>query len=119
MGVCPQHDILWPELTAREHLEIFAELKGISGLKRETVSFFLIIACPLLSLLITEQVIDDLLTSVRLLRVGRNPVGTYSGGMKRRLSVAISSIGNPKIIVMDEPVTHLLFLSLIKQRSSC
>jgi len=42
MGVCPQHDILWPELTAREHLEIFAELKGISGLRRETVSCFIL-----------------------------------------------------------------------------
>eukprot|EP01102_Stenamoeba_stenopodia_P007614 TRINITY_DN2137_c0_g1_i1.p1 TRINITY_DN2137_c0_g1~~TRINITY_DN2137_c0_g1_i1.p1 ORF type:complete len:837 (+),score=142.68 TRINITY_DN2137_c0_g1_i1:235-2745(+) len=88
MGVCPQHDILWPELTAREHLEIFAELKGITGLKRETV-------------------IDELLSNVRLLRVGRNPVGTYSGGMKRRLSVAIASIGDPKVIVMDEPTTGM------------
>jgi len=34
-------------------------------------------------------------------------VGTFSGGMKRRLSVAISSIGNPKIIFFDEPTTGM------------
>eukprot|EP01101_Sappina_pedata_P007548 TRINITY_DN4021_c0_g1_i1.p1 TRINITY_DN4021_c0_g1~~TRINITY_DN4021_c0_g1_i1.p1 ORF type:complete len:542 (+),score=151.80 TRINITY_DN4021_c0_g1_i1:1123-2748(+) len=88
MGICPQHDILWPDLTAREHLDIFAELKNVpSDKKRETV--------------------DELLRSVRLFKVGNNRVSTYSGGMKRRLSVAISCIGDPQIIIMDEPTTGM------------
>jgi len=31
LGVCPQHDILWKDLTAREHLQLFSKLKGLSG----------------------------------------------------------------------------------------
>ncbi len=50
---------------------------------------------------------DELLTSVGLLEVKNARVMNYSGGMKRRLSVAISSIGNPKIIFMDEPTTGM------------
>ncbi|EFH41006.1 hypothetical protein ARALYDRAFT_496338 [Arabidopsis lyrata subsp. lyrata] len=41
------------------------------------------------------------------LRVGDKPAGNYSGGMKRRLSVAISLIGNPKVVYLDEPSTGL------------
>ena len=44
---------------------------------------------------------------VNLLGVADHQVGTFSGGMKRRLSVAIAAIGNPKIIVMDEPTTGM------------
>eukprot|EP00743_Colponemidia_sp_Colp-15_P008092 GILK01008768.1.p1 GENE.GILK01008768.1~~GILK01008768.1.p1 ORF type:complete len:953 (+),score=144.68 GILK01008768.1:132-2990(+) len=88
MGVCPQHDILWGELTAREHLRMFAQLKNIP--KNEI-----------------ESEIDQKLTEVGLLDVGNALTGTFSGGMKRRLSVAISSIGDPRIIFMDEPTTGM------------
>ncbi len=54
-----------------------------------------------------EEQTDELLTSVGLLEVKNARVMNYSGGMKRRLSVAISSIGNPKIIFMDEPTTGM------------
>jgi ABC-type multidrug transport system ATPase subunit len=37
----------------------------------------------------------------------KNKVGRFSGGMKRRLSLAIAAIGNPKIILLDEPTTGL------------
>jgi ABC-type multidrug transport system ATPase subunit len=37
----------------------------------------------------------------------KNKVASFSGGMKRRLSLAISAIGNPKIILLDEPTTGL------------
>jgi len=88
MGVCPQHDILWNELTAREHLEIFAELKHVDRrIRKQTV----------------EEKLDD----VGLLDVGDHLVASYSGGMKRRLSVAVSCIGEPKIIFMDEPTTGM------------
>ena len=77
MGVCPQHDILWHRLTGREHLNFYGHLKNIpyDRLKDE---------------------VDAALKAVNLLNVGNKPCGQYSGGMKRRLSVAISIIGNPR-----------------------
>ena len=88
MGVCPQHDILWPELTARQHLRLFAEFKG---LPRSEI----------------EETVDRKLNEVGLFDVGNNPAKSFSGGMKRRLSVAIASIGDPKVIFLDEPTTGL------------
>ena len=76
--MCPQHDILWNELTAREHLRIFAQLKGVPNDR-------------------VEAEISEKLEMVGLMGNGGNRVGTYSGGMKRRLSVAIASIGEPKV----------------------
>uniref|UniRef100_A0A0E0M0B7 ABC transporter domain-containing protein n=1 Tax=Oryza punctata TaxID=4537 RepID=A0A0E0M0B7_ORYPU len=71
MGVCPQHDLLWEPLTAKEHLFFYGRLKNLKGAA------------------LVKQ------------------VGKYSGGMKRRLSVAISLIGDPKVVFMDEPSTGL------------
>jgi ABC-type multidrug transport system ATPase subunit len=88
MGVCPQQNILWDELTAREHLTLFAVLKGISPLQ-------------------IVQEVNAKLSQAGLLQVANQRVSTFSGGMKRRLSVAISSIGEPRIIFMDEPTTGL------------
>lgn len=88
MGVCPQHDILWNEMSAVEHLELFARLKNIPSHLRNSI-------------------IAEKLEMVKLTKVGNNRVGSYSGGMKRRLSVAISSIGEPNIIFLDEPTTGM------------
>lgn len=88
IGVCPQHNILWPDLTARQHVDLFAELKGISGQER-------------------KKMVEDRLNDVLLLKVANHKSKTFSGGMKRRLSVAIASAGNPKVIFMDEPTTGL------------
>lgn len=54
-----------------------------------------------------NQKIDDILTFVNLLNDKKNKVGNFSGGMKRRLSLAIAAIGSPKIILLDEPTTGL------------
>jgi len=88
IGFCPQFDILWGDLTAREHLQILSKLK-------------------LSAYNITEKEIDERLEEVKLLKVADNRSETFSGGMKRRLSVAISTIGQPKIIFMDEPTTGM------------
>jgi len=88
IGVCPQHNILWPELTAAEHLDIFARIKLVPAHER-------------------EQMISDRLHDVLLHDVANKQAGEFSGGMKRRLSVAISAIGDPKLIYMDEPTTGL------------
>jgi ABC-type multidrug transport system ATPase subunit len=87
-GLVPQFDILWDELTAREHLTIYARLKGV---KEELI----------------PSVIEAKLNEVKLLHVIDTPVRAYSGGMKRRLSVAVGGIGDPKIIIMDEPTTGM------------
>lgn len=90
MGVCPQHDLLWETLTGREHLLFYGRLKNLKGAE-------------------LLKATDDSLKSVNLFRggVGDKQVGKYSGGMKRRLSVAISLIGDPKVVFMDEPSTGL------------
>ena len=79
MGVCSQDDLLWLELTAREHLRIYARLKAIPTGK-------------------IEKEIDRVLEDVSLTDDADNLVGTFSGGMKRRLSVGIASIGSPRIV---------------------
>ncbi|KAK3121636.1 hypothetical protein QOZ80_8BG0657760 [Eleusine coracana subsp. coracana] len=90
MGVCPQHDLLWETLTGREHLLFYGRLKNLRGTE-------------------LMKAVDDSLKSVNLFYggVGNKQVGKYSGGMKRRLSVAISLIGDPKVVFMDEPSTGL------------
>lgn len=88
IGVCSQFDILWGELTAEDHLYMFARLKNIP--KQDI-----------------DGKIDEILAFVNLSREKKNKVASFSGGMKRRLSLAISAIGNPKIILLDEPTTGL------------
>ncbi|KAI8921283.1 hypothetical protein DFJ77DRAFT_449232 [Powellomyces hirtus] len=88
MGVCPQHDILFDDLTAEEHVRLYAGLKGV---RKDT----------------WDTLVEDRLTAVRLWKVRKQRAGTYSGGMKRRLSLVISTIGDPKIIFMDEPTTGM------------
>ncbi|OAY47650.1 ABC transporter A family member 7 isoform X1 [Manihot esculenta] len=90
MGVCPQHDLLWETLTGREHLLFYGRLKNLKG-----------------SALL--QAVEESLRSVNLFNggVADKQAGKYSGGMKRRLSVAISLIGDPKVVYMDEPSTGL------------
>ena len=88
LGFCPQHDLLWPNLTAREHLRIFAAFKNI----------------PARSM---EDEINKLLTSLSLLEWKDVRVSQYSGGLRRRLSVAIALLGDPKILFFDEPTTGM------------
>ena len=88
MGCCPQEDLLWAELTAREHLHLYARFKGIADD-------------------VLQQHCTDILTSVGLVADADNMVSTYSGGMKRRLSVGIASVASPTIMFLDEPSTGM------------
>nr|CAB3456887.1 unnamed protein product [Digitaria exilis] len=90
MGVCPQHNLLWETLTGKEHLFFYGRLKNLKGAA-------------------LVKAVDHSLKSVNLAHgnVGDKQVKAYSGGMKRRLSVAISLIGDPKVVFMDEPSTGL------------
>ncbi|KAL8139109.1 hypothetical protein V2J09_005110 [Rumex salicifolius] len=88
IGVCPQFDILWDVLNGEEHLYLFA---GIKGLPPASIG----------------KVIKESLEEVQLSDAARMRVSSYSGGMKRRLSVAISLLGDPKLIILDEPTTGM------------
>ncbi|CAF3444208.1 unnamed protein product [Rotaria sp. Silwood1] len=88
IGYCPQFDALDSLLTAREHLYLYARLRGI---KRKNIAF----------------ITDCLLKRLGLTLWADRPVKQYSGGNKRKLSTAISLIGNPSIIFMDEPTTGM------------
>ena len=84
IGYCPQFDACLPQLTGRETLQMFCQIKG---LKEENISG------------VIQQISENLLFTKFLDR----PFGTYSGGNKRKLSMALSMIGNPSIIFLDEP----------------
>ncbi|KAH3769106.1 hypothetical protein DPMN_170353 [Dreissena polymorpha] len=85
-GVCPQHNILFDQFTCYEHLRLFAGLKGGN---------------------ISEAEIDEALAVVDL-KEQRDVLSTkLSGGQKRKLSVAIAIIGDPKIIFLDEPTAGM------------
>ena len=71
VGVCKQDDYLYPNLSAREHLELFAGLRGVSDADMGTM-------------------VQQWLESVDLDLVQDSRAGGFSGGMKRRLSVACS-----------------------------
>ena len=88
MGVCPQFDILWPLLTVLEHLRFYLRLKG----------------CP------ADEVADRAsasAVSVELDHAANRRVSRISGGMKRRVSLAISLLAEPSVIFLDEPTTGL------------
>ncbi|KAE9601962.1 putative sulfate-transporting ATPase [Lupinus albus] len=89
-GVCPQHDLLWESLTGREHLLFYGRLKNLKGSA-------------------LTRAVEESLKNLNIFDggVADKRAGTYSGGMKRRLSVAISLIGDPKVVYMDEPSTGL------------
>ncbi len=88
MGLCYQDDYLWPYLSAKEHLKLFAGICGVDSVK-------------------LEDTVQKWLKSVDLDSVQQQYVNTYSGGMKRRLSVALATIGDRPLIVLDEPTTGM------------
>ncbi|KAJ3287188.1 hypothetical protein HDU79_005878 [Rhizoclosmatium sp. JEL0117] len=88
LGICPQFDILWEDLTIEEHLYFYARLKGAnSSNEREYVA--------------------KALENVSLTSLANRLTKRLSGGEKRRLSIAIALIGDPKVVFLDEPTTGL------------
>uniref|UniRef100_A0A6B2L2M0 ABC transporter domain-containing protein n=1 Tax=Arcella intermedia TaxID=1963864 RepID=A0A6B2L2M0_9EUKA len=88
MGVCPQENVLWDDLTGPEHLRFYGRIKNLRGEElEEQVAFWL--------------------DQVNLTKAKNKTSSQYSGGMKRRLCVAIAMIGNPSVVLLDEPTTGL------------
>lgn len=88
IGVCPQFDILWDDLTVEEHLFFYSRLKGVpSELEREAA-----------------YAVEEL---VGLVPQRDIQVKFLSGGQKRRVSIAIALVSDPKVVFLDEPTTGL------------
>lgn len=88
IGVAPQESLLYRSLTCQENLKFFASLYGLRGRHR-------------------QQRVEHCLAAVGLSDRARQLVETLSGGMQRRLSLAIALIHQPKLVVLDEPTTGL------------
>jgi ABC-2 type transport system ATP-binding protein len=88
MGVIPQALTSDIDLTVEENLNIYAKLYGVSAEDR-------------------KRNIDDLLTTVDLLKWRHAQTKTLSGGMRRRLEIARGLVHSPKIFFLDEPTTGL------------
>ncbi|CAK4776692.1 unnamed protein product [Aphanomyces euteiches] len=88
VGYCPQFDALFDLLTVREHLELFAKIKGVPWKD-------------------VNKVVLEKMKQLNLMSFEHKLAGTLSGGNKRKLSVAIAMIGSPPIIFLDEPSTGM------------
>ena len=90
IGVCPQFDVCWPELTIEQHLRFYARLKGVSRDEE-------------------NQAITSLIEAIGLTEAhaAKRNSKALSGGMRRRLSLAIALIGQPPVVFLDEPTTGL------------
>ena len=84
IGLVPQDMALYDQLSARDNLTFFAALYSIAGAK-------------------AKQAIDDALQLVGLSDRAGDKVGTFSGGMKRRLNLAAALLHDPQILLLDEP----------------
>jgi ABC-type lipoprotein export system ATPase subunit len=88
LGYCPQFDALLDLLTVREHLELFAKIKGIPSTHR-------------------EECVQKAMVGMDLTNFENKLAGRLSGGNKRKLSVGIAMIGSPPIMFLDEPSTGM------------
>ncbi|XP_053776570.1 retinal-specific phospholipid-transporting ATPase ABCA4 isoform X3 [Desmodus rotundus] len=88
MGYCPQFDAIDELLTGREHLHLYARLRGVPA---EEI----------------ERVANWSIQSLGLSLYADRLAGTYSGGNKRKLSTAIALIGCPPLVLLDEPTTGM------------
>ncbi|WAL62479.1 ABC transporter ATP-binding protein [Thermocoleostomius sinensis] len=88
IGVAPQENLIYRSLTCAENLDFFARIYGLSKIDR-------------------QERVQRCLSDVGLSDRAHSPAETLSGGMQRRLSMAIALIHQPKLVVLDEPTTGL------------
>uniref|UniRef100_A0A8C4JVZ9 ATP binding cassette subfamily A member 4 n=1 Tax=Dromaius novaehollandiae TaxID=8790 RepID=A0A8C4JVZ9_DRONO len=86
LGMCPQYNILFNHLTVAEHILFYAQLKGRS---RDEA----------------EQELETMLEDMGLTHKRNEEAQNLSGGMQRKLSVAIAFVGEAKVVVLDEPTS--------------
>lgn len=88
IGYMAQSDALYTSLTGKENLAFFGQLYGLKGKE-------------------LNQAIEQVLELVNLKSHLGKPVGIYSGGMKRRLSLAVALLHQPEILILDEPTVGI------------
>jgi ABC-2 type transport system ATP-binding protein len=89
LGYLPQEFGLYPKAKAEDMLDYFATLKGITNRASRT------------------EVVEALLKQTNLWEVRRQRLGGFSGGMKQRFGVAVALLGNPRLMIVDEPTAGL------------
>jgi ABC-2 type transport system ATP-binding protein len=89
LGYLPQDFGFYPKVSAEDMLHHFAVLKGISA-KGER-----------------KEICDALLQQTNLYEVRHRYIGDYSGGMRQRFGIAQALLGNPKVVIVDEPTAGL------------
>ena len=89
LGYLPQDFGVYPKVTAYELLDHFAQLKGLANRARR------------------REVVDGLLQQTNLFEVRDQRLGTFSGGMRQRFGIAQALLGDPQLIIVDEPTAGL------------
>jgi ABC-2 type transport system ATP-binding protein len=89
LGYLPQEFGVYPKVSAEDLLDHFALLKGIAERRAR------------------REVVEALLRQVNLWDVRKQKLGGYSGGMRQRFGVAVALLGNPKLMIVDEPTAGL------------
>ena len=89
LGYLPQDFGLYPKVTAYELLDHFATLKGLSGRGRR------------------REIVDGLLQQTNLFEVRHQRLGGFSSGMRQRFGIAQALLGDPQLIIVDEPTAGL------------
>ena len=89
LGYLPQEFGVYPKVSAEELLDHFALLKGIAERRAR------------------KEVVEALLRQTNLWEVRRQKLGGYSGGMRQRFGVAVALLGNPRLLIVDEPTAGL------------
>ncbi|NXP65823.1 ABCA1 protein, partial [Chloropsis cyanopogon] len=84
MGMCPQHNVLFDILTVEEHVWFYGRLKGLSEQQ-------------------VQEEMEQLLQDTGLPHKRREQTRNLSGGMQRKLSVAIAFVGGSRVVILDEP----------------
>lgn len=89
LGYLPQDFGVYPKVSALDLLEHFAVLKGLTDRKQR------------------REVVDGLLAQVNLWDARKRKLGTFSGGMRQRFGIAQALLGNPRLVIVDEPTAGL------------
>lgn len=88
IGVCPQQNVLFNHLTVKEHLELFAALKGVPKLY-------------------IDHDVQDMVSRLGLSDKTNTPASSLSGGMKRKLQIGLAMMGRSRVVFLDEPTSGL------------